>query len=119
MTGDISDQAFADRALRRLEPSTPSPGFEAALLAAYDAWNAERPQGVRAAWKAGLSRFSEAIWPGAPVWAPASALAAALLVGAGLGAVLPAMTSTESMGFSLEQPATFNLLSSDMAQEDL
>ena len=119
MTGDFSDQAFADRAVKRLPLTTPSPGFEAALLAAYDAWNAERPQGVRAAWKAGLSRFSEAIWPGAPVWAPASALAAALLVGAGLGAVLPAMTSTESMGFSLEQPATFNLLSSDMAQEDL
>jgi preprotein translocase subunit Sec61beta len=120
MTDDFSDQAFADRAVKRLPLAAPSPELEAALLAAYDAWNAERRNGSRAAWKAGLRRFSETIWPGAPVWAPASALAAALLVGAGLGAALPAMMNGEPPpGFSLERTASFSLLSPDLPQEDL
>jgi hypothetical protein len=92
--------------------------LEAALLAAYDGWNAGRPNGLLAAWKTGLRRFSETIWPGAPLWVPASALAAALLVGAGLGAVLPTMINAEPPGFSLEPPPSFSLLSSDMARED-
>ena len=119
MTGDISDQAFADRAVKRLPPAMPSPGFEVALLAAYDAWNGERANGPWAAWKAGLRRFSETIWPGAPVWAPASALAAALLVGAGLGVALPVMANAEPSGFSLERTASFSLMSPDLPQEDL
>lgn len=119
MTDDISDRVFAERALRRLPAAAPSPGLETALLAAYDAWNAERPRGRWAAWKAGLHGFCETIWPGAPLWAPVSALAVALLVGAGLGAALPAMADAEPMGFSLEQPASFNLLASDVTQEDL
>jgi hypothetical protein len=121
MTDDFSDQAFADRAVKRLPLVPPSAGFEAALLAAYDAWNAERRNGSwAAAWKMGLRRFSETIWPGAPIWAPASALAAALLVGAGIGAAWPAMTSAEPVpGFSLERTTSFSLLSPDMPQEDL
>ena len=119
MTNEISDRDFAERALRRLPQPAPSPRFETALLAAYDAWNTERAKGPWAAWKASLRRFSETVWPGAPVWAPASALAVALLVGAGLGAALPAMVNGEQTGFSLEQPGSFSLFSSDMAQEDL
>lgn len=119
MTGDISDQAFVERAVKRLPPAAPAPGLEAALLAAYDAWSARRPTGRWFAWKAGLRRFSEVIWPGAPVWAPASALAAALLVGAGLGAALPALMQEEQTGFSLERTASFSLLTPDMTQEDL
>ncbi len=117
--GDNSDRAFADRALSRLPPPAPSQGVEAALLAAYDAWNAERSGGLWSVWKTGLRRFSDAIWPGAPLWAPASALAAALLVGAGLGAALPAMIAAEPSGFSLEQPENFSLLSPGTTQEDL
>lgn len=119
MTDDISDRAFADRALRRLPAAAPSPKLEAALLAAYDAWNAERPRGRWAAWKAGLQGFSETIWPGAPLWAPVSALTVALLVGAGLGAALPTMADAEPAGFSLEQPVSFSLLAPDTMQEDL
>jgi hypothetical protein len=118
MTDDISDRVFADRALRRLPAATPPPGLEAALLAAYDAWNAERPGGRWAAWKGALRGLSETVWPGAPLWAPVSALAVALLVGAGLGAALPTMADAEPAGFSLEQPASFNLLASDTTQED-
>jgi hypothetical protein len=119
MTDDISDRAFADRTFRHLPAVTPSPGLEAALLAAYDAWNAERPRGWWAARKAGLSGFCETVWPGAPLWAPVSALAVALLVGAGIGAALPATADAEPTGFSLEQPASFTLVASDTTQEDL
>jgi hypothetical protein len=118
MTGEISDQDFANRALRQLPQPVLSPGFEAALMAAYDAWNAERASGPWAAFKAGLRRFSETVWPGAPLWVPASALAAALLVGASLGVALPAAAIAEQSGFSLEQPGSFSLFASDMTQEE-
>jgi hypothetical protein len=119
MTNDGSDRIFADRALKRLPAEGPALGFETALLAAYDAWNAGRPMGRRPAFMAALRGFSNSIWPGAPVWAPVSAFAFALLVGAGLGATLPAALADEQSSFSLEQPASFSLSSADAVQEDL
>ena len=119
MTDESSDRIFADRALSRLPAEVPSPGFEAALLAAYDAWNAERSQGRWAALRAGWREFSESIWPGAPVWAPASAFVFAILVGAGLGVALPSALADEQPTFSLEQPAPFSLSAADAAQEDM
>jgi hypothetical protein len=118
MTVENSDQAFVRQAIARLPAPAPSPGFEMALLAAYDAWKDERGKGIWAAWKAGLSRFSEIVWPGAPLWAPASALATALLVGASLGGLLPSALNAEPPGFSLEQPESFSLISSDLPQEE-
>lgn len=118
MTDKRSDRDFADGALGHLPRTAPSPTFEAALLASYDAWNAERAKGFWAAWNAGLRRFLETIWPDAPLWAPASALVAALVIGAGVGAALPAITSTDEPGFSLEQPESFNLFASEGAQEE-
>jgi hypothetical protein len=119
MTDESSDRTFADRALRQLPAEVPPPGFEAALLAAYDAWNAQRPQGRWAAFRAGLRQFSESIWPGAPAWAPASVFAFALLLGAGLGVTLPSILADEQPAFSLEQPAAFSLSSTGVVQEDM
>lgn len=118
MTGENADRDLVNKALRQLPKPAPSPGLQAALMAGYDAWNAEREKGGWAAGKAGLRRFSEIVWPGAPMWIPASALVAALLVGAGLGAALPAATAAEQSGFSLEQPGSFTLFASDMAPEE-
>jgi hypothetical protein len=119
MTDESSDRIFADRALKRLPAETLPPGFEAALLAAYDAWNAGRPQGRWAAFRAGLDQFSDSIWPGAPTWAPASAFTFALLLGAGLGVTLPSILADEQPAFSLEQPAAFSLSSTGVVQEDM
>ena len=116
MVDENTDRNFVDRALRRLPQPALSSGFEAALVAGYDAWNAERKKGAWVAAKAGLRGFSDMIWPGAPLWAPASALAAALLMGAGLGVVLPA--AAEQSGFSLEQPGSFTLFASDTTTEE-
>jgi hypothetical protein len=88
-------------------------------MAAYDAWNARRPQGRWAAFRAALRQFSESIWPGAPAWAPASAFAFALLLGAGLGVTLPSILADEQPAFSLEQPAAFSLSPTGVVQEDM
>lgn len=117
MTGENADRDFVDRALRRLPRPVLSPGLEAALMAGYDAWNAERNKGLWAAVKASLRGVSEMIWPGAPLWAPVSVLAAALLVGAGVGAALPAAQAEQS-AFSLEQPGSFTLFASDLGPEE-
>lgn len=119
MTEDISDRNFAQRALDRLPAFGPPRELERALIAAYDVWNATRPQGRWPALQAGLRHFSDSIWPGAPLWAPVSAFAFALLVGVGLGATLPTIVNDEQPGFSLEQPASFSLSSADQAQEDM
>jgi hypothetical protein len=117
MTGNLSDRDFAERAVKRLgQPSAPA-GLEAVLLAAYDKWNASRGRGFWSGWKSALEVAFDIIWPGAPLWAPASALAVALLVGASLGALLPAMLAQDQQSFSLEQPPSFSLLSSDTAPE--
>ena len=119
MTDESSYRIFANRALERLPAEVPPPGFEAVLLAAYDAWNRGRSQGRWAALRAGLHQFSNSIWPGAPLWAPVSAFAFALLVGAGLGTALPSIFQDEQPAFSLEQPASFNLSAADAAQGDM
>lgn len=118
MTDRRSDRDFADDALGHLPRTASSPAFEAALLAAYDSWSAERAKGFLAAWNAGLRRFFEVVWPDAPLWAPASALVAALVIGAGLGAALPAIISADEPGFSLEQPGNFSLFASEGTQEE-
>ena len=114
MTENVSDQLFTERALAQLAQSElgdpPSPRLEAVLLAAYDAWRAERARGPWAAFKASLREFSQTVWPGAPTWAPAAALAASLLVGAMLGASLPAAGELVPQGFSLEDTQNFSLL---------
>ena len=119
MTDESSDRTFADRALSRLPTEVPPPGFQAALLEAYDAWNARRPEGRWAALQAALRQFSHSIWPDAPLWAPASAFAFALVLGAGLGVALQPTISDEQSGFFLEQPANFSLNAADTTQEDM
>ena len=118
MTEDVSDRLFAERVLARLPASPPSPRLEAALLAAYDTWLAERPRGRWTAFAAGVRGFSQTVWPGAPVWAPATAFAVSLLIGATIGASLPVVSGMATQGFSLEQPQNFSLLT-DAGPEDL
>jgi hypothetical protein len=114
---DRSDAEFADRALARLPAIAPAPGFEGELLAAYDGWQSKRPAGPWAAFRGAAQAFADMVWPGAPLWAPASAFAAALLLGIGLGAMLPG-EGGQRMAFSLEQTPGFTLISPDL-EEDL
>jgi hypothetical protein len=117
MTGDTSDARFASRALSRLPAAAPVPGFEAALLAAYDGWQARRSAGLAAAIAGAVRGFFHLVWPGAPAWVPAGAFAISLLAGATLGATLPVLDS-ERTAFSLDRTPGFILLSADL-EEDL
>ncbi len=102
MTVETQDADFTARALDALPPVAASPGLPLAVMAAYDAWQARRQDGVRAALAAAVRRFSEVIWPGAPAWAPPAALAAALVLGIGIGVALPNPSGTpEESSFGL------------------
>jgi len=64
----------------RLEPA--SAALSARILADFDAVSAKR-----ARWS--MTRFVDAVWPGAPLWKPAAALGLSLMIGLGVGALLP------------------------------
>jgi hypothetical protein len=119
MREEVSDRLFAERALSQLPTEALPPRLEAALLAGYESWRAARAKGLLAAIGAGLRSFTQTVWPGAPLGAPAAAFAASLLVGAMIGIWLPAADDSEPQIFSLEHTQNFTLLGADAAQEDL
>lgn len=118
MREEVSDRLFAERALVYLPAETVAPRLEAALLAGYESWRGARAEGSIAAIRAGLRSFTQTVWPGAPLWAPAAAFAASLVVGAMVGIWLPPADDSEPQTFSLEHTQSFSLLGSDAAQED-
>ena len=81
MTGMNDEQL--DRLLATLPPPPVPPALERRVLADF-----ERQQ---ARWTLArlFDRFAEAVWPDAPLWQPACAFAAALLLGLGLAAFAP------------------------------
>lgn len=75
------DGMWVDHALTEL-PSVPVPAsLERRILADFDA-NAVRRGSL-------LERLREAVWPDAPLWRPAGALAFALVVGVMAGELMP------------------------------
>jgi hypothetical protein len=86
---DVADAAVTQRALSALPTVPVPPALAARILADFDA-----VQGARAKRAAPLARWREALWPGAPLWKPATVLALSLIVGLTVGAFLPAGDST-------------------------
>jgi hypothetical protein len=66
----------------RLKPA--SAALSSRILADFHAVSARR-------WS--MARFVDVVWPGAPVWKPAFALGLSLMVGLGVGALLPVTTA--------------------------
>ena len=100
MTDDRNNQdaLFADELFAVL-PTTPvPPGLEARILADFDRV---------AARQAPLSRrmhgWWDAIWPGAPMWKPASVLALSLAIGLMVGVLLPSADLTASTTSTTDQ----------------
>ncbi len=89
----LDDAAFAARFLQVLPATAVPPSLERRLLADFDRLAAGR----RAGW---LTRFAEnwaeLLWPGAPLWQPASLLALSLVIGLTAGAFVPASTTAAS-----------------------
>jgi len=77
------DDAVLDRLLDKAEPPAATAALERRILADFDR--------VQSRWSvAKLVRdFSDAVWPGAPVWQPVGAFAVALVIGLGVAAFAP------------------------------
>jgi hypothetical protein len=78
----LRDAGTRDRA----EPA--SSALSSRILADFDAVSAKR-------WR--LSRLIDAVWPGAPAWKPAAALGLSLMIGLGVGALLPSAADDTSI----------------------
>lgn len=89
-----SDEAvFADDVLKALPSVAVPPELEARILADFDAVAAKRAPGVFSRF---MRRWRDMVWPGAPVWKPASVLALSLIVGLTAGAFVPASALTSN-----------------------
>jgi hypothetical protein len=82
-----NDAVLADELLRRLPTTAVPAGLEARILADFDRIAARCAPG--ALMRLAL-RWRDRVWPGAPVWQPASLLALSLAVGLIAGALVPA-----------------------------
>jgi len=88
MTEDQKQDArFADRALASLPATAVPSALEARILADFDHVAARRAPGTLSRI---FNRWRDAVWPSAPVWKPASVLAASLVIGVMAGALVPA-----------------------------
>jgi hypothetical protein len=114
---NASDAAFASRALAVFADEKAGAGLEARILADFDRLVVPRPLRAAKAMRV-LHGLSEAVWPGAPVWQPASVLALSLIVGLAAGLLLPSSvlgggtsdtTQLASQSVSLETPPSFDL----------
>ncbi len=79
----MNDDEEFERLLRQAEPPQVPAALRRRILADFD----------RIATRPGLTRLlrlaADAIWPDAPLWQPAGALALALVVGIGVAALAP------------------------------
>lgn len=102
MTEDrnTEDTRFTEALLASLE-STPVPAaLEARILADFDRVAARRAPG---AMSRVFRRWRDAIWPGAPVWKPASLLALSLAIGLMAGVFVPASAISGGTNSSSDQ----------------
>jgi len=84
-----SDAAFVSRMMAVLPAETAPGTLEACILADFDAALARRRNSLRFSAVKLAERLRDMVWPGAPVWTPASALALSLLIGLAAGAFVP------------------------------
>jgi hypothetical protein len=102
------EAAFADGVLKALPGVAVPPGLEARILADFDAVAAKRAPGSVSRF---LRRLRDAIWPGAPLWKPASILALSLLIGLTAGAFVPAaaLGPSEQTNVTADTPSVLDM----------
>jgi hypothetical protein len=86
MSEDRNDAQFTQEIFRALPTTAVPAGLEARILADFD-----RVAVRRSGW---LARLGERLWPGAPAWQPASALALSLVIGLVAGGFMPSPRAT-------------------------
>ena len=91
-----------DRLIALLREAKTRDGLESAsaalssrILADFDAVSARH-----ARWN--VTRLVDAVWPGAPMWKPACALGLSLMIGLGVGALLPIYNAPDETGIATD-----------------
>lgn len=96
------DEMWVGDALGELPGVAVTPALQARILADFDRVAARR-------WS--LRAMFDAVWPGVPVWRPATVLAAALVIGIAAGIYVPLEDSAEQTTSSIafDAPPSFDL----------
>jgi hypothetical protein len=101
------DAVWVTEVLKGL-PTVPVPAaLQLSILATFDAVVARRRASV-------IARFRDVVWPGAPAWRPAVALAISLFVGVAAGTLVPlegamANSNEQSASVAFDAPPSFDL----------
>ena len=104
------DAVWLDGTLRVLPTVPVSSALQQNILASFDAVAARRNVGFGGV----MRRLATTIWPGAPAWRPAAALAFSLLIGVMAGTLIPlenamADSSEQTVSVALDAPPSFDL----------
>lgn len=95
------DEMWVSALMRELPSAPVTPELQARILADFD----RVPK--RRGW---ARRLAEAVWPGAPLWRPAGALAFALVLGVVVGSYLPLEeTAEQTATIALDEAPIFDL----------
>ena len=92
-------------------PTVPvSAALQQNILASFDAVVARRNAGFGGA----MRRLAATVWPGAPAWRPAAALAFSLVIGVMAGTLVPlegamADNNEQTVSVALDAPPAFDL----------
>ena len=101
MTEDPKQDARITDELLASLPTVPVPAaLEARILADFDRVAAARAPGPLARL---FARWRDNLWPGAPVWKPASVLALSLAIGLVAGVLMPASSDASATATSEQQ----------------
>ena len=101
------DAVWTTETLKAL-PTVPVPAaLQQSILASFDAVIARRQAGA-------IARFRDFVWPGAPAWRPAVALALSLVIGVAVGTLVPlegamADSNEQTVSVALDAPPSFDL----------
>ncbi|MGD0143554.1 MAG: hypothetical protein ABSC92_10370 [Rhizomicrobium sp.] len=96
----LHDAATGDR----IAAISSSGALQARILADFDTVSAGRARPLAVRIGVFLARVSDAAWPGAPAWKPAAVLGLSLMIGLGVGALLPVYGPADDMSAALDVP---------------
>jgi hypothetical protein len=104
------DAAWLDGPLKVLPTVPVSAALQQNILASFDTVSARRSAGFGGA----MRGLAATVWPGAPAWRPAAALALSLVIGVMAGTLMPledamADGNEQSVSVALDAPPAFDL----------
>jgi len=109
----LADAALVDETLDRLSTEEVPARLRARILAGYDEVATRHTGGAFGLIPRAIGRLRDAVWPGAPLWQPASAFAVSLAAGLVLGLLVPSAVSAHNADPSdnllVVTPAVFDL----------